>query len=80
MWRWIAEETFREKRKVYKHEYLLKLYGHQYEYDDICNECFCCEYVSQFTNEECHSCPIAWPTGIGLEETVYIQNFLILSH
>lgn len=74
MWRWIAEETLREKRKVYKYEYLLKLYGHQYEYDDICNECFCCEYASQFTNDECHICPVVWPTGFcGARDGLYAK-------
>lgn len=57
MWRWIAEETLKRQRKVFKDEYLYLAY------EDITNECFCCEYVSQFTNEACAICPITWPNG-----------------
>ena len=58
MWRLIAEETLKRKRKVFKNEYL-SLYNIQ----DIVDECFCCEYASQITNEVCSMCPIIWPGG-----------------
>lgn len=57
MWRWIAEETLKRQRKVFKDEYLSLVY------EDIINDCFCCEYVSQFTDECCSICPITWPGG-----------------
>lgn len=59
MWRWIAEETLKRERKVFKGEYLSPLYHNQ----NITNDCFCCEYVFQFTNEACSMCPITWPGG-----------------
>lgn len=59
MWRWIAEETLKRERKVYKDEYLSLLYHIQ----DINGECFCCEYVSQLTYDACSMCPITWPGG-----------------
>lgn len=76
MWKWIAEETLKREKKVFKGEYLSLLYNNQYKYDDIHNDCFCCEYVSQFTNDEgfcceyelqlsdpCSICPITWCGG-----------------
>ena len=59
MWRWIAEETFKRQRKVFKDEYLSLLYDNQH----ISYECFCCEYVSQFLTGICSICPITWPGG-----------------
>lgn len=31
--------------------------------NSVLNDCFCCEYVSQFTNDDCIICPIVWPYG-----------------
>ena len=56
MWRWIAEETEKQKRIVYKWDYL-KFYD---EYIDLANECFCCEYTYQHHRAECEKCPIDW--------------------
>lgn len=55
MWRWIAKKTLERKRKVWKYEYFVenKLYLH-------INDCFCCEYASQFKALDCTKCPINW--------------------
>lgn len=54
LWNWIAEETFKQKRKVKKVEY--------FEIHNIAkveNYCYCCEYNSQF-NKSCKNCPVDW--------------------
>lgn len=55
MWRWISEKTFERKRKVWKYEYF-----EENEIDPHINDCFCCEYVSQFGKNDCVKCPINW--------------------
>lgn len=75
MWRWIAEETLKRKRKVFKGEYLLQLYDNQLIYEDITNECFCCEYVSQFIYDVCDRCPITWPGGCCNGENGLYEKF-----
>ena len=60
MWRWIAEETLKRERIVYKKEYLEEYFPNE---DIRCN-CFCCEYDKQKTNSEenigCKFCPLDW--------------------
>lgn len=58
MWRWIAEKTIERKRKVWKDEY----FGEN-KLDPPFNDCFCCDYVSQFIGEICARCPINWEGG-----------------
>lgn len=55
MWHWIAEETERRRRKVYKHEYTNMFFPN----NDITNDCFCCTYDKQFY-WDCKRCPIEW--------------------
>lgn len=56
MWRWIAEKTLERKRKVWKGEY--------FEENDLYpkpfNDCFCCDYITQFNPIDCAKCPINW--------------------
>lgn len=54
MWRWIAEKTIERKRKVCEHEYF-----EENELYPPINDCFCCEYTSQFKGG-CVKCPINW--------------------
>lgn len=57
MWKWIAVQTLRQKRLVGKTEYLDNT-----KYYDICNACFCCEYVYDidvnFIRDCSNYCPI----------------------
>ena len=61
MWRWIAEKTLERKRKVWKYEYF-----EENELDSPFNDCFCCEYTSQF-NGDCVKCPINWGNKFCME-------------
>lgn len=60
MWRWIAVETLKREKMVYKEDYLEKYFPDE----DICYDCFCCEYGKQKTNSEedirCNFCPLDW--------------------
>ena len=60
MWQWIAEETLKRKKIVYKKEYMKEYFPNE---DIRCN-CFCCEYDKQKTNPEenigCKFCPLDW--------------------
>lgn len=66
MWRWIAEETEKQGRKVLKMEYFKSM---EVDENDIpFEECYCCEFVSQLrehTSRCCESCPLDWGTGYG---------------
>lgn len=55
MWRWIAEKTLERKRQVWKDEYF-----EENKLDPPINDCFCCEYASQFITFDCVKCPINW--------------------
>lgn len=53
MWNWIADETIKQNRKVFKNEYLrINSYEHMF----ILHRCFLCEY----TQNQCCICPILW--------------------
>ena len=54
MWWWIARKTLERERKVWKYEY----FEENKLYPPI-NDCFCCEYTSQFKGD-CKKCPINW--------------------
>ena len=58
MWQWIAEETLKRERIVYKKEYLEEYFPNE---DIRCN-CFCCEYDTKFDGNACSHCPILWGT------------------
>ena len=75
MWRWIAEETLKKEIKVIKSDYLSLIYDNQHIYEDITNECFCCEYVSQFIYDVCDRCPITWPGGCCIGENGLYEKF-----
>lgn len=52
-WYWIAEETLRLKRKVYKYEYFC-----EHKLENVTSYCYLCEYseqkyISKFHNEKC---------------------------
>lgn len=55
MWRWIAEETEKQKRVITKEEYLSLYYKDIY----LVNAWFCCEYSVQ-QGGLCKKCPINW--------------------
>jgi hypothetical protein len=71
MWRWIAEDTVIRKDKVFKSEYLTTT-----DSNYLLNDCFCCEYVSQFTNDNCIICPIVWPGGSCCGKTGLYTKFV----
>lgn len=53
---WMADETEKRERIVEKKEYF-KENGLK----EVCNHCYCCEYVDQFSSgEPCKNCPIDW--------------------
>ena len=62
MWRWIGLKTLKEKRCVEKYDWFDK-----FGLEIICVECYCCEYVTQFSALHCDAnmprcrfCPIDW--------------------
>lgn len=67
MWHWIAEETERRQEKVLKEEY----FNMFFQTEDIANNCFCCEYGSQFRNI-CSHCPIVW--GCAKKDSICIVS------
>lgn len=75
MWRWIAEETEKQGRKVEKREYF-KTMGVA-EDDEPYLGCYCCEFLSQwqrhnYCKKSCAElCPLDW--GVGYE-TGYIKT------
>ena len=69
MWRWISEKTFERKRKVWKYEYF-----EENNLDSPINDCFCCEYVSQFATDACVKCPINWGNGFCMDS--YYSHWL----
>ena len=73
MWRWIAEETEKLGRKVYKWEYF-KAMGID-ENDVPIYDCYCCEFdilerFNRHCTSNCEECPLDWGAGY---ETGYIE-------
>ncbi len=60
MWRWIAEQTEKQKRKIGKREYF-RVMGIVKPYIPY-RKCYCCEYVKQRRSiVQCEKiCPIDW--------------------
>ena len=75
MWWWIAEETLKREKIVYKEEYLEEYFPDE----DICCDCFCCEYDKQKTNSEndmkCKFCPLDWGSDCSTTQCVD-KNYL----
>ncbi|MCI5891797.1 MAG: hypothetical protein MRZ66_00100 [Clostridiales bacterium] len=59
MWHWIADETKKQGRKVWKDEYFEAMNIPLENRPD--NECYCCDYA----NCECTECPIEWGGEVG---------------
>lgn len=66
MWHWIADETLKRKRKVYKIDYFREM---EIPFGEIpINECYCCEYNNQqfekfgvdIDEAPCNFCPVDW--------------------
>ena len=82
MWKWIAEETLKREKIVCKEEYLEEYFPNE----DICYDCFCCEYGKQKTNSEenieenirCKFCPLDWgsdcSTAQCMDKSYYNDN------
>lgn len=63
MWNWIADQTLKLKRKVYKEEYFDEM-GIP-EDERPLNLCYCCDFAKvQLSNEGCEPmcqwCPVDW--------------------
>lgn len=57
MWNWIANETLKRKRTIFKEDYFVAI---NIDYDDIPeNYCYCCEYAYSY-NPCYNTCPIHW--------------------
>lgn len=79
MWRWIVEQ-YRKGRNEFitdlKVEYITKIFGEE----DICNDCFCCEYAKNqadiYECEMCECCPIEWKSHVKLFPCIgrYAEN------
>lgn len=65
MWLWIAKETLKRKKKVYKFDYFDEM---EIPFEDRPQDlCYCCEYDSQkYKVEEdfCKHCPLDWKSEI----------------
>lgn len=58
MWNWIADKIEKEKKYVWKKDYM-KAHG----YDGIVSNCFCCHYAAQtiiVRTPICNRCPLLW--------------------
>lgn len=61
MWLWIADETLRRKKKVYKEDYFREM---EISIENRpFNDCYCCEYSEQFSGD-CSNCPLDWKSEI----------------
>lgn len=84
MWNWIAVETLKRGRKVYKHEYFKK-------HRDLlkpAHECYCCEYHEEICYSQGYrtypcslDCPIIWNVSQGVStcmgyNTAYLEYLL----
>ena len=66
MWRWIAEETFIQERKVRKWEYFdhFSLLPTTLE-NRLQNSCYCCEHDrQQESSTPCENCPLEWGSDL----------------
>lgn len=63
MWRWIAEETLKQERKVEKWEYFKTL--DIMDRDMPFGDCYCCEYAFNEDYTYCRDCPIDWGGEFG---------------
>lgn len=63
MWRWIADETLKQKYKVWKWDYFLT---HGIKGLDMpFHQCYCCEYTIDKDYVDCSRCPIDWGGEFG---------------
>ncbi len=61
MWKWIAIQSMKEKRKVQECEYLKLIWIDESEL--YCSD-FCCHYVNSSNRFAfCDDCPLEWPGG-----------------
>ena len=61
MWNWIADETLRRKKKVYKEDYFREM---EISIENRpFNDCYCCEYDKQHLND-CSNCPLDWKSEV----------------
>lgn len=60
MWRWIAEETEKQKQRVRKQEYLVKHGYYDYLGNIPLNDCFLCDYTFQEGLPDCSLCLLDW--------------------
>lgn len=74
LWRWIAKQTRKLKRKVEQSEYF-DHYNISYKYRPFCDS-YACHYDTQF-GDDCTHCPINWGDGtcgtIGLPLSEWID-------
>lgn len=74
MWNWIADETLKRERKVYKEEYF-EHFENRYPERPI-YDCWCCEYANR-----CDKCPVAWgEDGIACGSSIYKTWFELDNH
>lgn len=70
MWKWIAEESLKQKRCVSKEEYLKR---HE-KFPHVKNNSFICEYACQ-EKIACCNCPILWDCP---SETCYNLGYSLI--
>lgn len=76
MWNWIADETEKQKRKVYKDEYFYKI-GIE---NAPKNMCHCCEFNEQkgSYNSYCgNNCIIDWKSYMGCMGSYFLEWHII---
>ena len=59
MWNWIAYETLKRKRRVYKSE-AVKHFG--WNPCMMVADCWCCTYDHKDNQLSCKNCPVVWPS------------------
>lgn len=68
MWRWLAEfyaAIDRWHKKSMSIVDAKEIYLFFKKYEDICSDCFCCEYVAQ-ADIHCRECPVVWHNKLGV--------------
>ena len=66
MWNWIADRLEEHHRGCDIHMYKAKYIKENFPYNDIKNNCFCCQYAAQEVDDIlkhfCIYCPLRWGT------------------
>ena len=61
MWNWIADETEKRKKIVFKEEYFI-----EHNLNSCFLDCYCCHYTHINRSPSCETCPVEWGGETGI--------------